>query len=124
MSNAGKERKRNKTVISETFSWSLISCKSIRSCSYENHCDKRLNEEANIDTNSCVSGLVVKHTSSVVHLNLDLNNANALLQYILVKEAFRANLHWSSYSDFRADKPFLTPAEGMVWAGWVFGITD
>jgi len=119
------EKTENKTIISETFSWSLIY-KSIRSSSYENHSDRRLNEEPNIDnTNSSVSGLcVVKNTSSVVHLNLDLNNANALLQYILVKEAFRANLNWSSYGDFRADKPFLTPAEGMVQAGWVWEITD
>lgn len=67
---------------------------------------------------------MVKNTSSVVHLNLDLNNANAVLQYILVKEAFRVNLNWSSYSDFRAYKLFLIPAEGMVQAGWVFEITD
>lgn len=63
--------------------------------------------------------LAAKNTSSVLHLNLDLNNTSALLQYILVKEAFRANLNWSSYSDFRADKQFLTPAEGMVHVGYL-----
>lgn len=35
--------------------------------------------------------LAAKSTFSVLHLNLDLNNNSALLQYILVKEAFRAN---------------------------------
>lgn len=59
--------------------------------------------------------LAAKNPSSVVHLN----NTSALLQYILVKEAFRANLNWSSYSDFRADKQFLTPAEAMVHVAYL-----
>lgn len=63
--------------------------------------------------------LAAKNISSVLHLNLDLNNTSSLLQYILVKEAFRANLNWSSCSDFRADKQFLTPAEGMVHFGYL-----
>lgn len=74
------EKRENRTVISEMFSWSLIPYKSISSCSYENHSDKGLNQEPNIDTTSCVCGLLVaKNTSSVVHLYLDLSNASALL---------------------------------------------
>lgn len=37
------------------------------------------------------SRLMVKNTSFVVRLKLDLNNVNALLQYIMSKEACRAN---------------------------------
>lgn len=98
-----------------------ISYKSILSSSYENDSDKRLNQETNVDTMSWVSGFSCskKKISSVLHLNLDLNNTSALLQFILGKEAFRANLNWSSCSDFRADKQFLTPAEGMVHVGYL-----
>lgn len=115
-----KARKHNKTVISETFSWSLSPINPFIALLKKIIVTKDLmRRQMLIQCLEFLGFLAAKNLSSVLHLNLDLNNSGVLLQYILGEEAFRANLNWSSYSDFRADKQFLTPAEGTVYIGYL-----